>query len=155
MEDKRYKTNLNTLHVLLVISFIVSGMFFFSELLSGLMLPWMQRYTAAHPDMMPDEWSILLDRSLSIPQWYYLLCAFLDAASIVGLVLMWRLSKNGFHCYTLSKLVLMLLPMLFLDRSFVGVGNIMIGILFIVYYYYLIRVLTNTGTPSGESSQTD
>ena len=31
----------------------------------------------------------------------------------------------------------------------------MIGILFIVYYYYLIRVLTNTGTPSGESSQTD
>lgn len=35
------------------------------------------------------------------------------------------------------------MPLLFLDRSFVGVGNIMLGVLFIVYYYYLMRVLTS------------
>ena len=144
MEDNKYTANLKTLHVLLVISFIVSGLYFLSELVSGLTLPWMQRYYAAHPEVMPDQWNILLERSLSIPQWYYLLCALLDAISVIGLVLMWRLRRNGFHCYALAKLLLMLMPLLFLDRSFVGVGNIMIGILFIVYYYYLMRVLTSS-----------
>ena len=51
------------------------------------------------------------------------------------------LRKNGFHYYTLSKLLLMLMPVLFLDRSFVGIGNIMIGILFIALYFYLLRSL--------------
>ena len=133
MEDNKYTANLKTLHVLLVISFIVSGLYFLSELVSGLTLPW-----------MPDQWNILLERSLSIPQWYYLLCALLDAISVIGLVLMWRLRRNGFHCYALSKLLLMLMPLLFLDRSYVGAGNIMLGVLFIVYYYYLMRILTSS-----------
>lgn len=144
MEDNKYTANLKTLHVLLVISFIVSGLYFLSELVSGLTLPWMQRYYAAHPEVMPDQWNILLERSLSIPQWYYLLCALLDAISVIGLVLMWRLRRNGFHCYALSKLLLILMPLLFLDRSYVGAGNIMLGVLFIVYYYYLMRVLTSS-----------
>ena len=144
MEDNKYTANLKTLHVLLVISFIVSGLYFLSELVSGLTLPWMQRYYAAHPEVMPDQWNILLERSLSIPQWYYLLCALLDAISVIGLVLMWRLRRNGFHCYARSKLLLMLMPLLFLDRSYGWAGNIMLGVLFIVYYYYLMRVLTSS-----------
>ena len=60
MEDNKYTANLKTLHVLLVISFIVSGLYFLSELVSGLTLPWMQRYYAAHPEVMPDQWNILL-----------------------------------------------------------------------------------------------
>jgi hypothetical protein len=149
MDEQKYKVNMKTLRVLLVISFVVSGMYFVSELISGLTLPMMTDYYHSHPDSVPDQWGILLERSLSIPQWYYLLSAVLDAASIAGLVMMWRLRKNGFHYYTLSKLLLMLMPVLFLDRSYVGLGNVMIGVLFIVYYYYLMRVLTVSTDENG------
>lgn len=131
-------------------SFISTGIYFISELVSGLALPGLREYYAANPNILPDQWGILLERSLSIPQWYYFLLAILDAASIAGLVLMWKLRKNGFHCYTLSKLLLMLMPMLFLDRSFVGVGNIMIALLFIVWYLYLMRSLGAFGNMASQ-----
>ena len=151
MEDIKYKSNLRTLHVLLILSFIYTGIMFIGELISGMALPWMTRYYAAHPDTVPDEWGILLERSLSIPQWYYFLTALLDAVSIVGMVLMWRLRKNGFHCYTLAKLLLIAMPMLFLSRSFIGIGNIMVCVLMIGIYFYLMRAL---GTFSGGASPT-
>ena len=151
MEDIKYKSNLRTLHVLLILSFIYTGIMFIGELISGMALPWMTRYYAAHPDAVPDEWGILLERSLSIPQWYYFLTALLDAVSIVGMVLMWRLRKNGFHCYTLAKLLLIAMPMLFLSRSFIGIGNIMVCVLMICIYFYLMRAL---GTFSGGASPT-
>ena len=150
MEADKRQSLLRTLHVLLVISFVNTGIYLFSELVSGLTLPLMAQYYEAHPDLFPDQWNIMLERVLRIPQWYYLLSALLDVASVVGLVLMWRLRKNGFHCYTLSKLLLMLMPMLFLDRSYVGLGNMMLAVLFIAYYFFLLRSLDafkQGGTP--------
>ncbi len=141
MDEQKYSVNLKSLRTLLVLSFVVSGMYFISELVSGLTLPMVTAYYNAHTDAFPDQWGILLERSLSVPQWYYLLSALLDATSIAGLWMMWKMRKNGFHYYTLSKLLLMLMPVLFLDRSFVGIGNIMIGILFIALYFYLLRSL--------------
>lgn len=141
MEDQKYQSNIRSFHVLLVLSFIYTGMSLVSEIVSGLALPWMSNWYASHPDSFPEEWGILLERSLAIPQWYYFLIAVLDAVSLVGLVLMWRVRKNGFHCYTLAKLLLVLMPMLFLNRSYVGIGNIMICVLMIGFYFYLMRQL--------------
>jgi hypothetical protein len=49
--------------------------------------------------------------------------------------------RNGFFSYSLAKVLLMLMPMLFLDRSYVGVGNMMVAVLFIVCYFLLMRSL--------------
>ena len=68
------------------------------------------------------------------------------------MLLMWQLRKNGFHCYTLAKLMLMLMPLLFLDRSYVGFGDMMMAVLFIVYYFFLMKSL---GAFGGTPSQTD
>lgn len=153
--QRKHKVNSVTLKVLLVMSFIDTGLYLISELMSGIMLPWMTEYAEAHPELLPDQWGILLERALSIPQWYYLLCAVLDAASFAGLVLMWHLRKNGFHCYALAKLLLMLMPMLFLGRSFVGVGNIMIGVFFIAYYFFLMKSLGTFDPKSVQPDTTD
>ena len=147
IEELKYKANIKSLHILLVLSFINTGFYLISELFSGICMPWMQEYYTNNPSIMPEEYKQLIDRAFQIPQWYYILSAILDAASIAGLVLMWRLRKNGFHCYTLAKLLLMILPLLFLDRSFVGIGNIMLGVLVIAYYFFLMRSL---GLFSGE-----
>ena len=154
MDERRYNANLRMLHILLVCSFINTGLSMLSELVSGISLPWMRQYIDAHPNMVPDEWGIILERAFSIHRWYYLLTALLDAVSIFGLVLMWKLRKNGFHTYALSKLILMLLPLLFLDRSYVGIGNIMIGALMIVYYLFLMRALGVFTSDRASSSPT-
>jgi hypothetical protein len=152
MDEEKYHANLKSLRMLLVMSFVVSGIYFISELISGLTLPTVSEFYHSHPDAVPDQWGILLERSLSIPQWYYLLSAVLDAASIAGLCMMWKLRKNGFHFYTLSKLLLMLMPVLFLDRSYIGLGNIMIGILFILLYFYLLRSIGLFGNKEMENN---
>lgn len=133
------KAAIRRLHILLVLSFINTGLYLLSETLSAVLLPTMTTFFEANPNLVPDEMAIMIERSLNIPQWYYLLTALLDIVSIIGLIKMWNLRQNGFHYYTLSKLLLILLPILFLDRLYVGIGNIMIAVLMIVYYWVLMR----------------
>ena len=146
---------------MLVLSFINTGLYLLSELMLSLMLPTMNEFYANNPQQFPDEWGIMIERMLSLPQWYFVLLAVLDIASVAGLVLMWRLRKNGFHCYTLAKLMLMLMPLLFLDRSFVSIGDIMIGVLFIAYYFFLFKQLGifdgswSSQSPAGEGPVED
>ena len=51
----------------------------------------------------------------------------------------------------MKKLLLIAMPMLFLSRSFIGIGNIMVCVLMIGIYFYLMRAL---GTFSGGGSPT-
>ena len=141
MEEARRKSSLRTLHVLLVITYVVSGYFLLSYLILGLTLPATSGMMEGMLDKFPDEFAIAMERVLAIPQWYFLVSALLNVASVAGAAMMWKLRQNGFHCYALSKLLLMLMPMLFLDRSYVGIGDMMLAVLFIAYYFVLLRLL--------------
>ena len=148
IDEARRKSSLRTLRVLLVISFVVSGLYLLSYLMMALMLPTMREMMPAMLAAMPESYQVsalMMERLLALPRWYFTVTALLNATSVVGLVLMWKLRKNGFHCYTLSKLLLMAMPLLFLDRSYVSIGDMMMAILFIIYYFYLLRVLGTFG----------
>jgi len=150
LEEERYRYNLRSLHVLLVISFIITGSQLIWEIMGiAGMFPKISAFYASNPSEFNDVFNIKMEQEMAVPQWYNLLRALLDFTSGVGLVLMWRLRKNGFHAYTLSKLLLMLLPLLFLDRSYVGIGDIMIAVLFIVYYFFLMK---NLGAFNGQTA---
>lgn len=147
LAQRREQLNRRTLRVLLVVSFLNTGSWLLSHLglaLSGdtMREALMASYrTLAEHNPIFETSTIMMERFFSVPQWYYLLCVLLEAASVAGLILMWRIRKNGFHCYTLSKLLLMLLPLLFLDRSFISIGDMMIAILCIIYYFFLMKAL--------------
>lgn len=141
IEEAQRKSATRTLHVLLVISFVVSGYHLLAYLVMGVTPTSMKEQMMTMSGNFPEEFAIMMDKFLAIPQWYFLVSALLNAASVAGLAMMWRLRGNGFHCYTLSKLMLMLMPVLFLDRSYIAAGDIMMAILFIVYYFVLMRML--------------
>lgn len=143
------------LHLLLILSFINTGLMLFSELITAAMLPDMITFVDANRDTFPNEMALMIDRTLNIPQWYFLILAVLDAVSVTGLVMMWRLRKNGFHCYALSKLLLIMMPLLFLDRMYIGIGNIMIAVLVIAYYYVLMRGLNMAEADSATEAEAD
>ena len=122
-------------HILLVITFIFAGLSAFSYLMTALLLPTMQQIYADNPTMLPEQFSVM-------PRGFFLGAGLLYVLEVLGAALMWRLRWSGFHCYTLARLLLLLLPALFLGRGFVGIGDIMMALLFVAVYYMLMRQLT-------------
>lgn len=142
IEERKFRINRRTLTVLLIMSFINTGNSLLGELLLACSGPDLRTAMMGWYEQLPEKYSvyaIAMQRLLEVPQWYYLLLTVLDAASIAGLVLMCRLRKSGFHCYTLSKLLLMMMPLLFLGRSHVSIGDMMIAVVVIAYYFFLLK----------------
>ncbi|MBR4739367.1 MAG: hypothetical protein IK058_05120 [Bacteroidales bacterium] len=129
-------------HILLVITFVFAGLSAFSYLMMTLMMPTMQQVYADNPTMLPEQFSVMMQQLLDMPRGYFAGGGLLYLLEVLGAALMWRLRWVGFHCYTLSRLLLLLLPALFLGRGFVGIGDIMMALLFVAIYYLLMRQLT-------------
>ena len=102
---------------------------------------------------MPEEFYATMERMFEVPKSYYLVCSLLFALELAGAILMWNLRRSGFHSYTIARLLLLLLPLLFLGRGYVAVGDIMFALLFILVYYLLLRQLGVFGAKSEEGEE--
>lgn len=154
MKDPRIKG----LHFVLILSIIGSGYMLLSSLLTALMLPMMQQtYSDGVLSLyggtfaLPDEFVVGFEMLLAAPQWYYFLSAILYAVSLYGVIVMWHLRKTGFHAYTLAQLLLLLLPVLFFGKAQFDIGNLMLTILFVAYYFFTLK---NLGIFSGNVATT-
>ncbi len=139
--------NTTLFHILLVITFVWAGMSALSYFSVALMLPEMKQIMSENPNMLPEQFSIMMERMLEAPREFYLGSALLYLLEVLGAILMWRLRWSGFHCYTLARLLLLLLPILFLGRGFIGLGDIMMALLFVGLYFVLMRQLDNPAQP--------
>ena len=94
----------------------------------------------------------------SIPQPFYAGMAVLGLLSVVGCVLMWNLRRSGYHCYAIAQLLMLALPLLFIGKDFLGLGDVMMTALFLVVYYLQLKrldvfspkELPSDDTPTGE-----
>ena len=155
LDENTRQRGTRTLHILLILSFVYTGMWTLCHFMLGLTGPDMRQTMLEVYQSMAEKnesfsaYAIFCEKLFAVPQWYYIICGLLDAISFIGLLLMWRIRKNGFHSYTLAKLMLMLMPLLFLDRSYVGFGDMMMAVLFIVYYFVVMKSLgAFGGTPT-------
>jgi len=139
--------NKTLFHILLVLTFFFAGLSAFSYLMMALMLPTVQQFYADNPTVLPEQFSVMMQQMLDTPRGYYAGAGLLYLLEVLGAALMWRLRWPGFHCYTLARLLLLLLPLLFLGRGFVGIGDIMMALLFVAVYYLLMRRLTAEAEP--------
>ena len=101
-------------HILLVITFIFAGLSAFSYLMTALLLPTMQQIYADNPTLLPEQFSVMMQQMLDTPRGFFLGAGLLYVLEVLGAALMWRLRWSGFHCYTLARLLLLLLPAEFL-----------------------------------------
>ena len=129
-------------HILLVLTYIFAGLNAFSYLVSAAMLPTIQQIYTDNPTLLPEQFGVMMQQLMDTPRSYFLGAGLLYLLELLGAAFMWRLRWPGFHCYTLARLLLLLLPALFLGRSFVGIGDIMMALLFVTVYYLLMRQLT-------------
>lgn len=133
--------NKTTLHVLLVLTFIYAGLSCFAYLLTSAMLPSMQQFYEANRSMFPEQVHTMMTTMLDIPRGYFFAAGLLYGVELFGAVLMWNLRPSGFHSYTLARMLLLLVPLLFLGRGFLGLGDVMMAALFIFVYWMLMKQL--------------
>ncbi len=65
----------------------------------------------------------------------YVLCFLTGLSLLYGCFLMWRGYKWGLFFYTLGKIFQIFLPIAFLGTRMLAIGDIMMAILFLVFYY--------------------
>ncbi len=71
---------------------------------------------------------------------YYLFIFLLSMLSIYSCALMWYGHKSGVLLYAVSKVALILVPVLFMGIRGLNYGDIMLAVFFIAYYYiYMIK----------------
>lgn len=123
--------NLLLLKILCVITFIGSGLGFLSYGIIGLI----HDFFSSNLSLIPDEQNRqLIEMMLSAGRSFFFLNALLYAVSFTGALLLWRLKKMGFHLYTASQLLLLILPMAYIKGFPMPGTNIFLTILFIWGY---------------------
>lgn len=134
---QNHRTSL--LSVLCILTFIGSGFSAFSNAIMWLSLPTLKEivltsdlydnYFALFPGLEEQMMTML-----EIPAYFYLLTFLLYIGSILGAVWMWKLQRKGFHTYTISQCLLILVSMLMMPNAGVPWLSIFWTGLFVTLY---------------------
>lgn len=168
MDPSEKKSRLRALHIVLILSFIANGLGAFSNLMMS--LPGMRSTLTENMQLIPEVLHETYEMMLSIPATYYIATAIFSAVAFFGCLRMWRLKGIGFHYYTIAKLLLIATPLVFIGRQYLNIGDVMMSLLFIAYYFISLRALgafssnsddtedhsaSTTSTPSDPSENND
>lgn len=128
--------------ILLVLSIIYGAMMFFSCFGLAVAMPALNNFYSAHPDILEEFHATTAWESLAaVPRPFFVAMSLFALLSVVGCVLMWNLRKSGYHCYAIAQLMMLVLPLLFLGRDKLGIGDIMFTALFLFVYYLQLKRL--------------
>ncbi|HNW53712.1 MAG TPA: hypothetical protein PKN21_05535 [Bacteroidales bacterium] len=130
--------NLVFLKILCVMTFIGSGLGFISYGIIGLN----PQYFLSNLSLAPDEESReLIAMLLSTGRTFLLLNALFYGISFAGALLLWKLRKVGFHLYTASQLLLLILPMAFIKGFPMPGTSIFMTLIFIWGYSGFLKFM--------------
>ncbi len=92
-------------------------------------------------ELMGDSWEMVAQASemtFSIGRGYYFLEMVLYIASFVGVLMMWKLQKRGFHVYAIAQILMLIVTSVFVASKIGGgfpFGPIFWTALFVFMYY--------------------
>ncbi|MCQ2298008.1 MAG: hypothetical protein MJZ51_05235 [Bacteroidales bacterium] len=144
---------IRNLRIVLVLSLIGSGYMMLSTFIcsiDGLLEKMRGPLIEAYPEM-----KVSYEIMMATPRICYILESLLYALSIIGVILMFRLKRSGWHCYTLAQLLLLLVPVLFIGRTAFGIGDFMMTILFSTFYFTTLKNIERARTIAETNSPQD
>jgi hypothetical protein len=130
--------NLIFLKILCVITFVGSGLGFISYGVIGLIRDFFSSNLALIPDEQNRE---LIGLLLSAGRTFFFLNAILYGVSFAGAILLWRMKKLGFHLYTASQLLLLILPLAYIKGFPMPGTSIFMTIIFIWGYSGFLKFM--------------
>lgn len=130
--------NTTLLKILCVFTFVGSGLGFISYGIIGLSHNFFSRNLSLIPDEQNRE---LIEMLLSAGRIFFFLNALLYAASFAGALFLWKMKKVGFHLYTASQLLLLILPLAHIKEFPMPGASIFLTILFIWGYSGFLKFM--------------
>lgn len=91
-------------------------------------------------EQMGDNWETMIQASsmaFSIGRGYYFFELALFITSFIGVLMMWRLQKRGFHIYTIAQILMLIVTSIFVTSKVGGFpfGSIIWTVFFVFMYY--------------------
>ncbi len=86
-------------------------------------------------EQMGDNWDVMVqatEMASSISRGYYFLEMVLFITSFIGVLMMWKLQKRGFHVYAIAQILMLIVITIFTKITF---GPVLWTALFIAMYY--------------------
>ncbi len=128
----------NLLTVLCILTFVGSGMNFFSSIVIA---AFYNTFTEV-ARTLAEKFSIPgIDMILESPPSFFFTSGILYAISFAGAMLMWNLKKIGFHVYTIAQILLILAPMYFLKLPGPSLFDILFSGMFVILYSVNLKIL--------------
>ncbi len=130
------------LKVLLILTFIGSGLTMFSNLFLFGFFDQIKALLATQGSSYSFMGTTMdLTPFFAISSSFYLIQGLLSGLSLTGAVFMWDQRKVGFHFYTLAQILLLIVPKLFIHGlPFPGM-ELFISFLFVYLYYKFLKVM--------------
>lgn len=97
-------------------------------------------------------WEIIEAR-LSINPVYYLLTALCYVGSLIGVIRLFKLQRTGFHVYSISQMLLLIISVVFVYSKQGSVGffnDFLMTMMFILIYHLYLKRFENGQTTQGE-----
>ncbi|MDP4291221.1 MAG: hypothetical protein Q8908_09080 [Bacteroidota bacterium] len=134
-----------TLTVVCILTFIFSGLSFISSLFYALYYNYLPQLIKSSPftsaisgiEGMSDALKVMTQASI----WFFIFNTLLYAMSLTGAILMFRLRKIGFHFYTMAQILLLILPLIYLQGYRTDFSNTAITAIFIFIYASNLRIM--------------
>ncbi len=124
--------------ILLITSFIGSGLGFISFLFCGIF------FDSLGPAMETSTLALQRDLMLVLMaagRWYFLSNGILFGFSLYGAIQLWKLRKVGFHFYTMSQIAILIVPLLFIKGYNDALPQAMLSAAFIFAYATHLRFM--------------
>ena len=91
-------------------------------------------------EQVGDNWETMTDAAslaFSVGKAYYFIEMVLFIASFIGVFMMWRMQKKGFHVYAISQILMLITASIFVISKVGGgfpLGSVLMTVLFILMY---------------------
>ena len=128
-----------SLSVLCILTFVFTGLGILSSLITPLTADIVIEFMKASPSYDEETMGESL-RVIGAGWGYYLTTLVFTLGSLTGAILMWNQKKLGFHFYASSNLLIMVVPMLFLNIT-ISWFAIFFAIAFISFYAFHLKFM--------------
>lgn len=141
MEKGQHKPDL--LKVLCILSFVGGGL---SVLTNGLMYLFIDLWVQAYADGQFDDLlsSFNMDSMqlfFSVDKRFFLFQTILYVVSIAGVYYMWKLKKAGFHMYTVSQILVIIVQQIYFPELPFPVLPLLLTLTFVLLYFTNLKYM--------------
>lgn len=117
------------LTLLCILSFIGSGLAALSNLIVTISWDNIGEIVAASGITVPG-----IEQMLATSRNFFTISSMLYFISLVGVIKMWKLKKTGFHIYTISQILLLILPSFYISELGFPTIPVLVTTMFVLLY---------------------